>query len=150
MAFEVVGMSAENQAAWQTALGVSRNVDVNITSADILALDSVVKELVAAPGAGKVCRIDSIVVKYSFGTIEYTGGGHIYFQYGASGVTYLRISSSGSPLLGSNDQFLIAGPFGAVFTVFENQSIVMKASAAFLDGDGTAKVSIAYTVIDLS
>lgn len=53
---------------------------VEITSAELLALYTTPKELVAAPGAGKVLEFVSLMLAYDYGTTEYTIGSAGNFQ----------------------------------------------------------------------
>ena len=153
MTFEVVGMSAADQTAWQHSLGVPVEDAISVSSAEILALHSDGKQLVAAPGAGKIVQIRWATISYTFGTVEYTGGGGILFRYGVDGTSSLFIGISNQPFLGSVNQYMIASPDQGVFTSYENQPIVMVShnnggDSAFLDGDGTAIINIAYKIVD--
>ena len=60
----------------QFPLGLAENLQyhytkVNVSSAEILALNSTNKTLVAAPGAGKILMPIHAIVKLNFGTIVY-------------------------------------------------------------------------------
>lgn len=61
----------------QFPLGLTENLQfhytgkINVSSAEILQLNSVPKELVVAPGAGYILMPIHAIVKYHFGTISY-------------------------------------------------------------------------------
>lgn len=149
--FEVVGMSPEDQAAWQAALGVPGNIVVDVSSAQIKALNASPVELVPAPGANKIIVPVSAVGFLSFGTTQYTvGGGEAVISY--PGV-FGSMMSFGNLIVASGN--LISARSVSAFADFDgsiiNQPLVLtNQSADYADGDGTLKVLVTYNIVDLS
>lgn len=118
-------------------------IKVSTTSAEILQLFTVPKELVPAPGIGKYIQVLGVTLRYNFGTIAYNNtGGH-------------RISINSNDLcfffaLGQPNSFIESEPvIGVGNSSLENKSIVMTTNANPIDGDGTLDVYISYEIIDL-
>lgn len=121
---------------------------VNISSADILAMNSSPKELVAAPGAGFIIRYQGMTITYVYNTTPYTIGASMTFN-----VQWAAGSNAGatSPSTGFWDQSanatLIIPPNSTTITPTENTALVLKSAAANLTGgDGTAVAHITYWI----
>lgn len=64
-----------------TTPGSSERVQITLTSAQILALNTTPITIVAAPGAGKYISVDEVVGKLTFNSIAYTGANNVEIRY---------------------------------------------------------------------
>ena len=68
--------------------------EVEISSAEILALFTTAKALVAAPGAGKVLEFISLTLAYDYGTVVYTIGAATDLQVKITDKTGAAVSTT--------------------------------------------------------
>lgn len=124
---------------------------VSITSPQLLGMFNAPVNILPAPGAGKAIIVTNVIFDYVFNTTAYQAGGTIQLFYGAKTAT----ASSALPAAA-----LTAGAgtvtTGASVTTQRNAADVANAAitlsnntAAFTTGDGTAKVTVFYTLITL-
>lgn len=122
---------------------------VEISSAEILALDSAAKELVAAPGAGKVLEFVSAVFFLDHGGTDYTGGADIVVE-NATG-TNLSGNLANSFLQSSADAYAILNALQAGVVNVANEALnLLNSSTTFATGNGTLVVHVAYRVHDFN
>ena len=123
---------------------------VEISSAEILALETTAKVLVPAPGAGKVVEFVSAVFFLDHGGTDYTGGANIVVETGSSG-TNLSANLGTSLLQSSADAYAILGALeaGVVTDVNEGLSL-LNSSTTFATGNGTLVVHVAYRIHDFN
>jgi hypothetical protein len=62
-------------------VGDVREVDIKVTTAELLALNATPKTLVAAPGSGKVLQFMGAVGFLDYNTATYTGNGKLRIHY---------------------------------------------------------------------
>jgi predicted RecA/RadA family phage recombinase len=128
---------------------------VALAAADIIAMNGAPVSILAAPGAGKVIIVDSILFEMTRTSTAFTGGGALNFQYhttttsvphaGTIAATLVTTGGAGTAqtALGPN-----VGTNGLVIPANEGIDIT-NASAGFAAGTGTAKVFIKYRTITL-
>ncbi len=121
---------------------------VNVSSAEILALHTTPKELIPAPGAGKVIVVSSAVFSLDAGT-QYAGGSTVDVNYGSDTTALVlpfQNMQNATDAVGrgaTNDSNLDITP-GI------NQNVELKNNgSAFTTGTGTLKVFITYQTITL-
>lgn len=134
---------------------ISKSKVITLSSADILALFVTPKELIAAPGAGKVVVIDNVLLSFTYGGVAYTGGGdmRIVYRGNTTNLTATAFQNSTFNQANNNLEYAVAlrnvsytGPGGiAANTAIDLYNI----SAAFTAGNGTAKISINYRIVTL-
>lgn len=137
------------------ALDVAATATVSLTAAQIKALYDTPVQLIAAPGAGKLILIDSILWDIAYGTTQYTAGGAIQAQYGntvhgagspasasIAAATLNGIAASGFIANGSGSATL-----NAPATVKNTAVYLSNATADFATGDSTATLYIRYRVV---
>lgn len=125
---------------------------VAVSSSEILALNSSPKQLVSAPGEGKMITPITVTSFFTAGAITYAGGAdEIAITWGSAvygtGMT-LRFDAD-------EDEVRVISPWGGSGpvnsqTVFENAGLYLWASASDPTlGNGTAFFDILYQVVDL-
>ena len=120
---------------------------VTLSSAQLLALDTVPITIVAAPGAGKWVNIHRVGWYYKYGTAPYAGNPFVYVMYAGhpAGVpnTYQTIDGGADAI--------DAMPFPSISTI-DPTLLVNKAVVAFdvdgpmTGGDGTERIDVWYSI----
>ncbi len=121
-------------------------VKVSLSSAEILALATTPKVLVAAQGAGTLIRPLAITFNLTYVSTTYTGGAmRIYYSTGGSFLVSNSTYTNGSsvPYYGTISN-TVALATGAI-----NDDLIMDAASAVSVGDGTLDVYITYAVISI-
>ncbi len=129
---------------------------VQISSAQILALNATPVTLAAAPGAGKVLELIGFVWSGHFGTLAYAAGSAVDVQYHTSAVKAATAAVAAAVVNAAADHLQIQ-PNGGLDTPDDtpanlaNLALELKASAAaFTTGDGTATVTVFYNTASLA
>jgi hypothetical protein len=118
--------------------------EVELTAANIIAMNATPVTVVAAKGAGKVIEFVSATAIFDYGTVQFTGGGNFYFET-EDGYTVSQ-NTGASALTGAADS--ISFIYGTNVTAdLDNQALkITNATAAFADGDGVLRLKVAYRV----
>lgn len=122
---------------------IPRYKEVTITSAQILDIFDTPVELIPAPGAGKVIKVNSIVAVMANNTIAYIGNG-LYIKVGSS------VVSSDATILGLLTQ--VPRDMLSVLPVSLPTNSALTATSVVSDpttGDGDLKLSITYQIIEV-
>lgn len=121
---------------------------VAVSSAEILALNTTPKQLIAAPGAGNVIRLISVSIFYTFGTSAYATFTNTAIEYEGTPETpaaqdTVIINSTQSKVL-----FLAAGPGINNLVDVENKAVILTVETGDpTAGDGTLDVRVQYEII---
>lgn len=133
---------------------ITQVATISVSSAEILTLNTVPKQLVAAPTAGKVIVVSEIVVSFTVGGAQYASGGDVFPVY--SGQTANLFGTSASALIGQADvqgaaSFIARiGNVTSVPKLLSATAVNLYASTAnFTTGTGTMKVFIKYRTVTL-
>lgn len=124
-------------------------VQVSLSSAQILALNFASRTLVAAPGAGKIIVPISTVIKFTFGTVQYSGGVmRVSTHTGGSpsSTTTWATSSTYTGAVSAVSNFV---PFNIAITDIPlNTQLSLGVSGTNPTlGDGTAVVTVEYMIV---
>lgn len=122
--------------------------EVNISSNEILNLNSSPKEIIAAPGAGKYIHVVKGYIFYDYGTVAYSVSGSIRLEYESE----VNQGSFNNLIDQTTNRIAIVGGVNVIGDLqdVENQALQLTAlNADPMDGDGTIKVKLIYVVLDL-
>lgn len=145
--------STQDVADLAGGVGEVVTVKVSLSSAEILALNGTPKELIAAPGSGKIIQPIATMYRYNYGTLTYNTNQTMQLYYNGfvgNTITNTLLSRTESAILRQ----------GAISTtsltyLTATQDIVNKAFMLSVQtgnpaaGDGTLDVYITYTIITL-
>lgn len=121
---------------------------VEISSAEILALFTTPKTLVAAPGAGNLLEFISLLLAYDYGTVVYTIGTATDLQVkytDASGAAVSTTQAVTGMIDQATDQLRAIDKVGTTVTPVVNAALVLTLAVANPTlGDGTIHAKVAY------
>ena len=147
--FSMYDPTAHAQVNGVTGVGVYETKEVNLSSADILALWSTPKVLVPAQGVNTVILPVQYMISFTANTTPYANGNGLEIGF----LGNLIISALPSSILTDGiDNLREIDPFSyANYMSGINQDLTLFQSATtpFINGDGTAKVFITYQTITL-
>lgn len=125
---------------------------VNVSSAQILAMGDDNVTLIAAPGAGEIIVLLSVVFEYVPGATGYTTSSGLIAVQTGNGTTQVAVGDS---LLEGNTDTLVWPAYpvtsnsSALLSHYANQPVIMfDDTASPTLGDGTMTVTVIYSVID--
>lgn len=131
----------------QVFVGISV-AKVSISSAEILALNTTPKTLIAAPGAGKVIKVLGVTLALNFGTAAYATNTNLRLAVG----TWDPILTATS-YLGATQDVLTSYPLPTInsdpSTVVNTPLIAYAQTGNPTAGDGTVDVYINYVIITM-
>lgn len=140
----------------QLASDVAATATVTLTAAQIKALYDTPVQLIAAPGAGNLILIDSILWDIAYGTTQYTAGGVLAAQYGntvhgagpvASG-TLAAASLNGVAASSFLSNSGVSGALNVLKSASLNTAVYLSNQTAdFATGDSTATLYIRYRIV---
>lgn len=141
-----------NGAQW---LGIGQDlstpltVKVDLSAADMLALNGTPITLVAAAGSGYALMPVAAIFRYTYGSVAYTGTYNIVIKNSTASDSEPFMSRTFGAFNSSANR---SGPFSTSGnstsdSLKENDSLVLKADAAISTGDGTLTVWLTYCII---
>ena len=132
-----------------TFSGGPGSATVNLTAAQIIAMNATPVALIAAPGSGAAIIVDNITFKMVTTATAFTGGGAVEFRYtNGSGTKVTADVAAAVVTAGAGTSFTNVRGIEASLTATANAAIVVtNATAAFAAGTGTAVVTIDYHVV---
>lgn len=132
-----------------------RHATVSVSAAEIIAMYTSPKVLIAAPGAGKSILVTKLAFTITRTATAFTGGGAAIVQYDSTangGGTQALDSTLASTVITGAAGTSVSARNGAVISDLASTSIQNKglylsnATAVFADGTGTATVDIWYVI----
>lgn len=141
-----IGSAALNPLVQQVA-------QVALTAVNLIAMKTTPVSILPAPGAGKVLIVDAIAFQFKHGATQFTGGGAVTFVYHGTAVTPHTGNVAASVLNAVTDDLQYLGPNTSA--AIDLQSAIntgldiTNATAAFATGNGTAIVTVWYSVVTL-
>ncbi len=151
---DVVGMRI-NPCAYANESQIAV-VDVELTSAEVLALNATPIEIVAAPGAGKAIVVVQAEAMLDYATTQYDGvaaGEDLALRYTDGTGTILAQFETTGFLDQATDQVRVAGSqvpaSGSNLTPVENAAVVAHMTTGEIaTGDSPVKLRVRYRVVD--
>ena len=134
-----------------TTIGAPAALKVDITSANILAMNGTPVEVLPTQGAGTAIEIISAVLIYDYDTATYGGGGDITLEYsGGAAVTTTIAAANGFGAAGDKVFSMASLNAAGGFTMPVNTGIdITNATGAFTDpgtAAGVGRLHITYRV----
>jgi hypothetical protein len=148
----------------QVSAATEKTSVVMLAAADILTLKTKPVTIVPAPGNGKMLVAEWVVIDYKFGTVAFTAnnenGAGLYYGATANLAAFSVISGSTSgPMLdftSSGDAICLGvgvfnGGLGATTRVNVNNAalVLQDTGSDYAAGNGSAKVTVRYLIVDL-
>lgn len=131
----------------------SQSVNVAVSSANFLALNGTPLPLIKAPGVGRVALVSSILFQMTRTGTAYANGGALEFRYtnGSGAKVSADIAAAVVTTGGAGVEYSHVAGIEAAITPVANAAIVLvAASADFITGTGTGKLSIGYRIADFN
>ena len=136
---------------WYTfgAVPTTYEIQVPLSSVQILALNATPVTLVPAPGAGKVVVVESILLKMVTTATQYANGGALEFRYtNASGAKVTADIAAAVVTAGAGTSYTsVAGVTTSLTNVANAAIVVDNATGAFTTGTGTATITIKFRIV---
>ena len=150
-ASKVLTSDADGNATWEDAgAGPITTAKVSVSSVEMLAIATTAKELIAAPGSGKVIDILSCVVRLNFlaeGT-AYSGFA-VKIMNAAETVELFDITDFGALVATTTGKIFMKADDTPQFRALANEAVVLTSEFDPTGGDGTFDIYLTYRVITL-
>jgi hypothetical protein len=137
----VAGAARENKVA-----------RVNLSAANLIAMNGAPITLIPAPGAGRAIVVEEIIFKMIRTATPFTGGGAVEFRYtngaGAqvTGTLAATILTTAGAATTHNK---LNGVEASLVPAANAPLVITNATAAFAAGTGTAVVEVRYKIVTL-
>jgi len=121
---------------------------VEVSSAELLALNATPKTLVSAPGAGRFIEIAHMQLFYDYNSAAYTvgGGNDLSVEY-SSGEQLIQVEATGLLDQTSDQRRFVSG--GGTITPVDDKAVVLKMlSSEVTGGDAPLKIKVCYRVME--
>lgn len=149
-----------NGSAWTSSSSYGdaqlKIATVTLSSAEILALYTTPKTLIAAPGAGKIIIPETIILYLDYGTATYTAGGVVRVSFNGETTQLLGTTTMEANLVEKTADTVVIGNFIPIsttptdITVGINKALeITNNTANFTTGDSIIKVFIKYRILTL-
>ena len=131
------------------AFGEVRDTIIDLSSAEILALNGTPKTVVAAPGSGKLLQVLSATVKYTFVTAAYASGTtlRVGTETGQDSYTCKVLDATTNSIRTFQPFDHTSSPAGYTGSS-ENTAITIDTNTTATTGSGTCKVWVRYQIIE--
>jgi len=133
-----------------TLMGSRYTTSLVVSSAEILALGATPLDLVAAPGSGKIIKIQSIVCNYVYGTTTYAANTNLQVLTKGVTVPQYQLDMLGATV-STIRQFADHTATGATdVQLSDNTAVVLQVETGNpTTGDGTLTIYATYDIITL-
>jgi hypothetical protein len=125
---------------------------VAMSAANIIGMRATPITIIAAPGAGKIIVVDSILLTMNRTATAFTGGGAVEFRYtnGSGAKVATDIAASVVTTGGAGTEPAISSSPGVPSGGVANAPVVVtNATAAFATGTGTASLYIKFRIVSV-
>ena len=138
----------------QLAPNTIQYATVEVSEAELEALNTTPHTLVAAPGAGKAIEFISAVIFYDHSTADYTTQGDLMVVTGTTGTTVSDTIAGSAMVLGSADAYRIVQALSADVQLDINEAIAITIGTADPTDPGTAAgkltIKVTYRIHDFN
>lgn len=131
---------------------VTKTVEVAVSAAELIAMYTTPKELIAAPGAGYALSLIRAVVIYDSTATAFTSGGVITVNYGSGGAAQSS-NLAATFLTNAGDKVFNLEKLNAAggLTMPVNTSLTLtNATGVFATGTGVVRIQIVYAIHETS
>jgi len=143
--------TSDGVTGWFSAslIGSSSEVQVALSSAQILALNATPVTIIPAPGAGKVVIVENILLKMVTTATQYANGGALEFrQTNASGTKVTADLAAALVTAAAGTSYnSVAGVTTSLTSLANALICVSNATAPFITGTGTAVITAKYRIV---
>lgn len=131
--------------------GALQSVTITLSSAEILNLFTTPKQLIAAPGLGKVIRVIRVELHYHFGTTAYATNTQMSIEYGAQSPEVPAVGDNGALAATASGITFLAEQQGVrLVTQVENTSILVSVETGNpTSGNGDMVIKAWYEVVNM-
>lgn len=127
-------------------------IEVNLSAANIIAMNGTPVELIPAPPTGKFISVHKITFEMTRTSTAFTGGGAISIKFGGGGATVHggTVAASVVTTGGAGRSCVELNPDGSnsVLVSEATNLVITNATGAFAAGTGTARVRIWYKTVN--
>jgi hypothetical protein len=130
-------------------LQTSFEVQVALSSANILAMNGAPVTLIPAPGAGKIIIVEDILLKMVTTATQYANGGAVEFRYtnGSGAKVSADIAATVITATAGPSYTKVLGIEASLTPVANAPIVITNATAAFTTGTGTGVLTIKFRVV---
>jgi len=153
-AVDNAALSANAVDTGKLALNTIQYAQVAMTAAEWNGMYATPKQIIAAPGAGKIIQVDAAWYDMTFVAAQYAAGGVVNLQYDstANGAGVLATQDTAAATITGLAASSIVRPAIGITAIAQattvNKGLYMSnKTAAFTTGDGTWKINVAYRII---
>ena len=148
MAYDIENQIADTEG--KTA-GKIYEREIDITTAELLALSTTPKELVAAPGLGIVLEFVSLVSFLDYNSIDYATYGDLTVHSHTSGTAVSATIGASDLLQASADAYNVTQVLSADVVLNDNEALELRVGTGNpTAGNSPLKVRIAYRIHDFN
>jgi|SRR5580700_10744827 hypothetical protein len=126
---------------------------VTLTAAQIIAMFTTPVSIVPAPAAGQAIIVEQILVELNLGATAFSGGGVVHFYYHGLTVEVMAQTLAAATIQGAAGQsvyLLEPAQTAGGSVVTKNLGVdITNATAVFAAGNGTAIVTVWYSLVTL-
>lgn len=124
-------------------------VKIDLSSADILAIDTTPIQVASSAGVGYALMPISLAYRYTFGSVAYAGG-NIILKCSSKSTANGFTSISGLVLQATANRSgsQPANTGTGIDAIIDNDTLELKATAPITTGDGTLTVWVTYSIIN--
>ncbi len=141
------GFGSKNNGGSSTTSYVETTLSAQPNS--VKTLYSAPLEVVAAPGAGKFIRVNSAILKFTYGSIPYNFGvGSLVLRNASSSIQYL---SDISRINAAENVFTTFVIYQAILSYTANEALILTvdSGANATTGNSPIKIYVNYSIIDV-
>lgn len=142
--------TSDGVTGWFSAalIGTSYEIQVALSSAEILALSATPKTLIPAPGASKVVIVESIALQMTTTATQYANGGALEFRYtnGSGNKVTADIAAAVVTAAAGTSYTSVAGVTTSLTNAANAAVIATNATAPYITGNGTGVFNVKYRI----